>query len=137
LISTGHQSLGLYYSTIGENEIAKDEYLKVLKIGKENGYKLYELAAITNLSSLEMAMGNPRVSDSLSAVALKLAKEELILYAVSPIYWGMSFSLMEEGDFEGAMEMLDSSRLYMQYSFQSEIPFLNMKYQIYERNQCS
>jgi signal transduction histidine kinase len=133
LQSIGHQNLGMYYSSIDSNDMAKKEYLTVLKIGKENGYKLYEMSAMTNLASLEMSMGNARASDSLSTAALELAKNEMFLYAVTPIYFGKSYYLIMNEKYSESLVMLDSAEAYSIYSTQDVLgPFLHLKYRAYE-----
>ena len=128
------QNLGLYYSRIDSTEMAKEEYMKVMKIGKDFGYTLYLLSSTTNLATLEMSMGNPKTSDSLSNIALKIAKEGSIFYSVSPIYLGMAYYSMRTEAYKHGLVMLDSALAYSQYVPYSEImpPYYHLKYRIYE-----
>jgi two-component sensor histidine kinase/tetratricopeptide (TPR) repeat protein len=134
LQSIGRLNMGLYYSKVDSNELAKEQYLMVDKIGKEFGYTLYSLTSTTNLASLEMSLGNPKVSDSLTDVALKIAKDGHIWYSVAPIYYGRVYYLLESKRYEEAMITLDSAKAYVKYGQYSELmpPYYHFKYRIYE-----
>lgn len=128
------QNLGLYYSRIDSNDMAKAEYMKVLNIGKDFGYTLYLLSSTSNLSTLEMSMGNAKASDSLSNIALKIAKEGSIYYAVPPIYLGRAYYSLRTNAYQKGLVMLDSALAYSKYVPYSEImpPYYHLKYRIYE-----
>jgi signal transduction histidine kinase len=134
LQAIARQNMGLYYSSIDSNDMAKEEYLKVNKMGNEFGYTLYSLSSMTNLASLEMSMGNPKASDSLSTLALKLGKEGQLLFTVPTIYYGKAFFRLKTEDYEGALVMLDSAYAYTKYAQYSEIMphYYHLKYRVYE-----
>ncbi|UKN01473.1 histidine kinase [Paracrocinitomix mangrovi] len=130
----GRQNLGLYYSRVDSNDRAKEEYLKVMQIGKEFGYKNYELSSITNLATLEMSMGNPETSDSLSKEALRIAKEGRILFGITPIYLGRAYYKLRIEKYDEALQMLDSAEAYSKYATYSEVmpPLYHLTYRVYE-----
>ncbi len=134
LQAIARQNIGLYYSSIDSNDLAKEQYLLVNKMGQEFGYTLYILSSITNLASLEMTMGNAAASDSLSTLALKIAKEGKVLFTVPTIYYGKAFYKMKSRDFQDALIMLDSAYAYTQYAQFSEVmpPYYHLKFRIYE-----
>jgi signal transduction histidine kinase len=130
----GRQNLGLYYSRIDSNDKAKEEYLKVMKIGKESGYSLYTLSSTTNLATLEMEMGNPKASDSLSKLALEIAKEDEIYFAVPNIYLGQAYYMLRNERYYDGLALLDSVLAYAHYGSYSEVmpPYYHLKYRLQE-----
>lgn len=134
LQAIARQNMGLYYSGIDSVDMAKEEYLKVNKMGHEFGYTLYILSSITNLSSLEMNMGNEKASDSLSSLALKIAKEGKVLYTVPNIYFGRAYFKMKTKQYEDALAMLDSAYEYTKYAQYSEVmpSYFHLRYRTYE-----
>lgn len=134
LQAIAHQNLGLYYSGIDSFDLAHDHYMKVMKIGKEGGYATYELHAATNLATNEMIRGNPQRSDSLYQIAINIAKRDLILYTLAPIYFGRTFYLMKNQNYQDALATLDSAKAYTQYGSTMElmIPFFHLSYLVHE-----
>jgi signal transduction histidine kinase len=130
----GRQNLGLYYSRIDSNDLAKEEYLKVMEIGKASGYSLYTLSSTTNLATLEMRMGNPQKSDSLSHAALALAKRDGILFTVAQIYLGMAFYNLQQQNYDIGLQMVDSAEAYSKYQQYTEImpPIYHLRYRLLE-----
>jgi signal transduction histidine kinase len=134
LQAIARQNMGLYYSSVDSSDLAKEQYMKVNKMGNEFGYTLYILSSITNLASLEMTMGNPEASDSLSNLALKIAKEGNVLFSVPTVYYGKAYYKMRTEEYSEALRMLDSAYVYSKYAQYSEImpPYYHLKYRIYE-----
>lgn len=131
------QNMGLYYTRVDSNERAREEYMKVMDIGKESGYTLYLLSSTTNLATLEMTEGNPKASDSLSNIALNIAKEGHLLYSVPNIYLGRAFYKMSTDRYDEALVMLDSVLAYAKYAQYSEVmpPYYHLRYRIYEEQE--
>ncbi|MCB9224777.1 MAG: sensor histidine kinase [Crocinitomicaceae bacterium] len=130
----GRQNLGLYYNSIDSTQWAKEEYLKVMEIGKQSGYSLYTLSSTTNLASLEMQLGNAKTSDSLSNVALQIAKEDGIYFTIPNIYLGKAYFMLRNGKYDEGLRMLDSAEAYSKYGTYSEVmpPLYHLKYRLYE-----
>ena len=104
LQAIGRQNMGLYYSSIDSNDLAKEQYLIVNEIGNEFGYPLYTLSSSTNLAAIEMQAGNKDISDSLSSLALDIAKEGRFLYTVSNIYYGKAFYMLSTNKLQSAID---------------------------------
>lgn len=128
------QNLGLYYNRIDSTDLAKEEYLKVMQMGKDFGYTLYLLSSTTNLATLEMSLGNSKTSDSLSNIALSIAKDGAILYSVTPIYLGKAYYMLRNERYEEGLEMIDSAMAYVKYGTYSELmpPIYHLTFRIYE-----
>lgn len=127
-------NMGLCYGSNDSVEMAKDQYLKVMDLGATHGYKILELSAMTNLASLETTLGHPERSDSLSNKALEIAKNELILFAVSAIYLGRSYQFMMNKEHDKALDALDSAEVYSEFASFGEVmvPYYHLQYRIHE-----
>lgn len=134
LQAIARQNMGLYYSRIDSIKLAKEQYYIVNKMGREFGYPLYWLSSTTNLATLEMQEGNRVAGDSLSDLALKIAKEGQILHSVTQIYFGRTYNNMQKGQYHQALIELDSAFAYSKYAPYSEVmvPYYHLKYRIYE-----
>jgi signal transduction histidine kinase len=129
------ENLGYYYLETDSIDKAREEFYYVLNIGDERGFKDLSLSSLTNLASMEQRLGNLDRADSLYSKALEIAKTERLFHAVSPIYLGIVHLYTQTEEIPKALELLDSSLVYAEFSSKMDIQlaYLQLKSNLLEK----
>jgi signal transduction histidine kinase len=129
------ENLGYYYLEIDSIDMARKEFNHVLVIGDERGLKDLSVSSLINLAGLEQQLGNASLADSLYKRSLSEAKESRMLYTVSPAYLGQAQLYTQIGKYKEAIQLLDSSLVYAEFSSPANIRlnYLQLKSDLLEQ----
>lgn len=128
------ENLGTYYLELDSIDAARYEFDFVLDVGVERGYKDLELSSLINLANLEQIQQNYSKSDSLYWASIRLAKNERMFHALSPLYLGMVQLYNETNRANASLALLDSSLVYAEFSspLTIRLAYLSLKSKILE-----
>lgn len=117
---TLRENIGYYYIVTDSLDKAINEYKTTFNLAKSRNYNHLAFHSIANLGAIERRLGNNARGDSLMNVALNIAREEKLMYAISPIFVTMAQLELDAGNYQKVNALLDSAKVYERFSSKND-----------------